>query len=51
MYILFVLCSNNLFSLVSDEESNREEQSVAQTGSLDDETSVPGPTGQFQLSL
>ena len=32
---LFVLSSNKFFSLVSDEKSNREEQSVAQTGSLD----------------
>ena len=46
-----MLSFNNCFSLVSDEESNREEQSVAQTGSLDDETRAAGPTGQFQLSI
>lgn len=39
------------FPLVSDEENNTEEQSVAQTGSLDDETRVADPTGQFQLFI
>ena len=43
--------SITFFPLVSDEESNTEEQSVAQTWSLDDKTRVAGPIGQFELSI
>ena len=53
MYILFALSFNNFFSFVSDEESNTDEESVPNIGSLtlEDETRVAGPIGQFQFFI
>lgn len=45
--------SITFFSFVSDEESNTDEESVPNIGSLtlEDETRVAGPIGQFQFFI